>query len=268
MKILPNGGLNLSVLDGWWCEGYNYQTGWSIGAGEDYDDPDYQDEVESKALFDVLENDVIPLFYDYSSNGLPRKWISMVKKSIQQLCPIFSTDRMVKEYAEKFYLSAHDNWNRLSENEFAITRELVEWKRYIRSHWQKVEIISADVQQKEADVGFALKVFAEVNLGGLNPGDVLVQSCSGPLDADYNISGGNIVDMEFTGESENNISRYEGFIPCDESGLFGYSVRIIPRHKAMTDHFDFELMRWIGDSTQSEKMSKSQKIASPTWNSA
>jgi starch phosphorylase len=108
----------------------------------------------------------------------------MVKKSIQQLCPIFSTDRMVKEYAEKFYLSAHDNWNRLSENEFAITRELVEWKRYIRSHWHKVEIISADVQQKEADVGFALKVFAEVNLGGLNSGDVLVQSCSGPLDAD------------------------------------------------------------------------------------
>jgi starch phosphorylase len=265
MKVLPNGGLNLSVLDGWWCEGYNYQTGWSIGAGEDYDDPDYQDEVESKALFDVLENDVIPLFYDYSSNGLPRKWISMVKKSIQQLCPIFSTDRMVKEYAEKFYLSAHDNWNRLSENEFASTRDLVEWKRYIRSHWHKVQIISAGVQQKEADVGFALKVFAEVNLGGLNPGDVLVQSCSGPLDADYNISGGNIVDMEFTGDSENNISKYDGFIPCDESGLFGYSVRIIPRHTAMTDHFDLELMRWIGDSTQSEKMSKSQKIAARTW---
>ncbi len=260
MKILPNGGLNLSVLDGWWCEGYDSRTGWAIGAGENYDDPNYQDEIESKALFDVLENDVIPLFYDYCSNALPRKWISVVKNSIMQLCPIFCTDRMVKEYTEKFYMNACNNWNRLFENEFARTRELVEWKRHIKKYWQNVEIVSASIQQKEADVGFALKVNAEVNLGGLKPEDVLVQTCSGPLDADYNIAGGNSYDMKYTMQSSGNLCQYEGFIPCDESGLYGYSVRILPRHNELIDHFDLELARWIGDRRPLGEKTKTQRV--------
>ncbi|UCE66014.1 MAG: alpha-glucan family phosphorylase [Candidatus Zixiibacteriota bacterium] len=260
MKVLPNGGLNLSVLDGWWCEGYDSRTGWAIGAGENYDDPNYQDEIESKALFDVLENDVIPLFYDYSSNALPRKWISVVKNSIMQLCPVFCTDRMVKEYTEKFYMNAHNNWNRLSENEFARTRELAGWKRYILKHWHNVEIVSATLQQKEADVGFALKVYAEVNLGGLKPQDVLVQTCSGPLDADYNITGGNSYDMKYTEQSSGNLCRYEGFIPCDESGLYGYSIRILPRHNELIDHFDLELARWIGDKRSAGEKTKTRQF--------
>jgi len=260
MKVLPNGGLNLSILDGWWCEGYDSRTGWAIGAGENYDDPNYQDEIESKALFDVLENDVIPLFYDYSSNALPRKWISLVKNSIMRLCPIFCTDRMVKEYTEKFYMNAYDNWNRLSENEFARTRELVEWKEYIKKHWHNVEIASASIQEKEADVGFALKVDAEVDLGGLKPEDVLVQTCSGHLDADYNITGGNAFDMKYVGPSSGNLFCYEGFIPCDESGLYGYSVRILPRHIELIDHFDLELMRWIGDRRPSGEKAKTHQV--------
>lgn len=261
MKVLPNGGLNLSVLDGWWCEGYSPQTGWSVGAGEDYDDPDYQDEVESKALFDVLENDVIPLFYDYSSNNLPRKWISMVKNSIMELCPFFCTDRMVKEYTDRIYIKAYNNWMRLSENEFARTKELVAWKQHIVDHWPNVEILSAGIQQKEADVGFALKVDAEVFLAGLKPHDVLVQSCSGPLDSDYNIDGGNSFDMKCIEQCGGNRFRYEGYIPCDESGLYGYSVRILPRHDELVDHFDLELTRWIGEKPSSDGQSRKQRAS-------
>ena len=264
MKVLPNGGLNLSILDGWWCEGYDSETGWAIGGGEEYDDPEYQDEVESKALFDVLENDVIPLFYDHNSNGLPRKWISMIKNSITRLCPVFCTDRMVKEYSEVFYQNASNNWDRLSENDFSKTKDLINWKEYVRSRWPNVDIAHAAIEQKEADVGFAIKVSADVVLNGLNPNDVLVQVFSGPLDAERNITCAASAEMKHidsgAGQNSSGSYKYEGFIPCDESGLFGYSIRIQPRFGEKVDNFGLELMRWIGDNIKSANRTRTQHI--------
>ena len=103
MKVAFNGGLNLSVLDGWWCEGYQGNNGWAIGKGEVYEDVEYQNQVESRATYDLLEKEVVPLFYDRGSDGVPRAWVATMKASMQSLCPVFSTDRMVQEYAELSY---------------------------------------------------------------------------------------------------------------------------------------------------------------------
>ncbi len=245
MKVIPNGGLNLSILDGWWCEGYDTDTGWAIGAGEDYDDSDNQDEVESKGLYDVLENSVIPLFYDRSSDGLPRNWIAMMKASMKKLGPQFSTNRMVKEYTEKFYMSANTNWNKLSEDKFARTKELVAWKNYIKSHWDEVKIVKAVREQKETQVGVEINVQAEVVLGGLKPEDVVVQIYSGPLDTDLNIINSTCRTMGCDNKHQDGCHHYIGLIPCEESGLFGYSVRVMPSHPDMLEKFGLELMRWI-----------------------
>jgi starch phosphorylase len=246
--VVPNGGLNLSILDGWWVEGYDYDNGWAIGAGEDYDDPNYQDEVESKALFDVLENDVIPLFYNLSSDGLPRGWIGKIKKSLSKLSPVFNTNRMVREYTENYYLKAYANWKNLSANNYIKTKQLVMWKQFIRDNWHHVKIISAGVQKKEVEVGYALKVEAEISLGSIKPDDVKVQILSGPMDSEYNIIEANVEKMTCAGQVHDDLYKYEGYIPCDESGLFGYSLRILPYHVDMTDQFGLELMRWIGDT--------------------
>ncbi len=106
MKLLANGGLNLSILDGWWDEAYDREVGWAIGHGEEYSNPEYQDQVESEALYHILENDVVPLFYDRDTAGIPRGWLAKMKASMKRLSPIFSTNRMVAEYAERFYLPA------------------------------------------------------------------------------------------------------------------------------------------------------------------
>ena len=106
MKLLANGGLNLSILDGWWDEAYDREVGWAIGNGEEYSNPEYQDQVESEALYHILENDVVPLFYDRDAAGIPRGWLAKMKASMKRLSPIFSTNRMVAEYAERFYLPA------------------------------------------------------------------------------------------------------------------------------------------------------------------
>jgi starch phosphorylase len=251
MKVVANGGLNLSILDGWWCEGYDGNNGWAIGAGEEYEDQNYQDEIESKALFDVLENDVIPLYYNLSNDGLPRQWIRRIKNSMMKLAPVFNTNRMVQEYTDNYYMKARQNWKNLSADNFAKTKSLVMWKQYVRDNWGQVKIVNAGVQKKEVEVGFALKVEAEVNLGQLKPDDVQVQVLSGALDSGYNLVDPDNEVMECTGQVHDSLFKYEGYIPCDESGLFGYSLRIMPHHPDMTDQFGLEFMRWIGEATNS-----------------
>ena len=247
MKVVPNGGLNLSVLDGWWCEGYENDTGWSIGNGEDYDDPEVQNDVESMALYDVLENDLIPTFYDRRTGKLPQRWIAMMKSSMRKLSPLFSTNRMVQEYTENFYMKAYMNWKEQSNNDFAQTKQLVQWKHRIETGWNQVELFDARVESEKAEVGCAIKAEVQVRLGSLSPDDVRVQIYSGTLDKDRNIQNGSIEEMKCIGESGESSYNYETFVGCDESGLFGYSIRIIPSHAYLVDHFDLEKMHWIGD---------------------
>ncbi|MBU8933073.1 MAG: alpha-glucan family phosphorylase [candidate division Zixibacteria bacterium] len=248
MKVIPNGGLNLSVLDGWWVEGFDTDTGWAIGAGEDYDDPQFQDEVESKGLYDVLENEVVPLFYDRNgSDTAPRKWIAMMKSSMMKLGPTFSSNRMVREYAERFYMQAHHNWDRLSDDEYARTRELVKWKEHITSNWNGVSIERTQMHSDDAVVGVALKIETEVCLGNLSPEDVQVQIYSGPTGVDGDIVDPTIENLKHIKSSTAGCHTYESYLACDESGLFGYSIRVIPNHPDLVDNFGLQMMRWVDD---------------------
>jgi len=248
MKVIPNGGLNLSVLDGWWCEAFETDTGWAIGGGEEYEDPNYQDEVESKGLYDTLENDIVPLFYDRTGDDLPRGWIAKIKGSMKKLGPVFNTNRMVREYAERFYLRAFKNWERLSSDGFRQTLDLVAWKSKLQGQWDSVRITGAQIERREADVGYALKVDIEVQLGSLSHEDVLVQVYTGPLDREGNIIAGMTENAKYVGPVRDGLHRYVGHIASDESGLFGYSIRIVPHHQNLTEHYGLEMMRWISDT--------------------
>jgi starch phosphorylase len=250
MKVVPNGGLNLSVLDGWWCEGYDIDTGWAIGAGEDYKDQNYQDDVESKALYDILENDIVPLFYDRGGDGLPRRWIAKMKNSMKKLGPEFNTNRMVRQYTERHYAPALKSWERLSADGYRQAIDLVEWKQLVKAHWNDVRITRAQLQRREAEVGSALNVGIELHLGALKPDDVVVQIYTGPLDADGNIITGTIEQATYLGPISDGLYRYEGYIAPRESGLFGYSVRVVPHHPDLSEHFGLEMMRWIEESAQ------------------
>ena len=149
MKILANGGLNLSIPDGWWAEAYEPGVGWSIGKGEDYADPNEQDRLESLALYDLLEKEVVPLYYDRSTGDLPRAWISRIKNSIKTLCPVFNTNRMVGEYAEKFYFPAGKRFERMQADDHKVAKSLVSWKRTIGSHWNEISVIESLTDHSE-----------------------------------------------------------------------------------------------------------------------
>jgi starch phosphorylase len=231
MKVLPNGGLNLSILDGWWDEGYQAEVGWAIGRGEEYQDLNYQDYVESNALYDILEKDVAPLFYDRGSDGLPRGWIARMKRSLKILCPTFSTNRMLWEYSERFYLPAAAYFQRMAENKMERGRQLTKWKAGIYQHWRDIRVEKVQAHSDTfARVGEGFRVSADIHLGAIDPKDVTVEVYYGPLSAERQITQARTLAMRAENALGSGRHRYVAEIPCEVSGHHGYTVRVLPSH--------------------------------------
>ena len=245
MKAAVNGVLNLSIPDGWWDEAWGKDRGWVIGSGETYSNYDYQDEVESHALYDLLEKQVVPMFYDRGTYDLPRRWIGCMKNSMQQFIPRFNTNRMVQEYAEQYYLPAHRRHTALTGEDLAGARELARFKDQLRQHWTKVtvELVDADTTEP-LGVGRALDISADVHLGALEPDMVRVQVFSGPLDAETRLTHGNSTDMAHAEDLGDGRHRYSGTITADNSGNFGFAVRVIPGSANLASPFVPGLIVW------------------------
>lgn len=254
MKAAINGVLNLSTFDGWWCEGYRPDAGWVIGAGENYDDPSYQDMVESQALYNLLENEVIPLFYARSDDGLPRPWIHRVKNSIKWIAPRFNTHRMAGEYVLKFYNPAAAQGRHLIADSMSRAKALAEWKARIRKSWPNFDIRDVQVEvdngqqlnpkQPQVSVGSQLNVTALIKLGDVSCDDVSVELYHGPVDAWGNIIDGAATAMTYKEGAGQGEYLFAGSVPCTNSGRQGLAVRILPRHHDLTNPYELGLILW------------------------
>jgi starch phosphorylase len=248
MKATMNGAINLSVMDGWWAEAYRLELGWAIGRGEDYADEGLQDYIESNAVYDLLEKNIIPLFYDRGSDALPRNWIIRMKIALRDLCPVYSTARMVQDYAGRFYHPALQQHRLFSENGMERGRAYAEWKARLDEHWGEID--SGDittVTSGEVRVRDALHVEAEVFLGdNLTPDDVAVQVYEGLLDRQGQIDRGQAHVMERTGDgySGRGWHHYEASFVTESTGRHGYTVRVIPRHPDMQKTLHLGLITW------------------------
>ena len=245
MKATANGVINMSTLDGWWDEAYQPDTGWAVGRGEVYQDLNYQDDIDSRAIYEILEKEIIPLFYDRSSNGLPHKWTARMKAAMRAICPVFNTNRMIREYAERFYLPSAQRYKRLTEGEMARAKALAQWKSLLHEHWPeiRVENVEAEVPAK-LKVGADLQVRAQVYLGTLEPKDVTVQLYYGPLDTRGEIPKGEVMAMKCVESHENGGHVFVGSIPCRTSGRHGYALRILPHHEDLSNPYEPGLILW------------------------
>ena len=246
MKVAASGGLNLSVLDGWWVEGYDPSVGWAIGSGEAYDDLEYQNAVESEALYDLLEKDAIPLFYDRGPDHLPRGWIAKMKAAMGRLAPVFNTNRMVRQYAELLYAPAAKRWSELTESDMKQARELSDWKSRLAKHFGSIRIerVSDDMDREEgARVGRDLRVEAAVDLAGLDPADVSAELYYGTLDEDGQLNDGKALPMEQVAQEDHRVV-YAAEMPCTRTGRTGYTVRILPYHRLLLEPLDMAMIRW------------------------
>ncbi|MBI5397336.1 MAG: alpha-glucan family phosphorylase [Verrucomicrobia bacterium] len=245
MKATVNGALNVSTLDGWWCEVEQADNGWSIGHGEDYTDPNYQDEVESRALYDLLEKEIVPLFYERGADGLPRRWIAMMKNSMSTIGPIFNSHRMVQEYVEQSYVPCAQRHQRLASDNMGACRQFTGWKHYIAQNWGKVRLSSVQqCAEGEQAVGAELPVAATVHVGDLKPENIALQLFYGPLEADGRLARARSVPMKLVRSNSDGTHRFIGAIPCQATGRHGFAVRVVPAHPDLGDPLDTGLILW------------------------
>ncbi|MDZ7725783.1 MAG: alpha-glucan family phosphorylase [candidate division KSB1 bacterium] len=244
MKAGANGALNLSVLDGWWDEGYymDGKSGWAIGRGETYNDPDEQDRVESEELYHLLEQQVIPAFYERGQNGLPVQWIEMMKNSIKMVGPYFNTYRMVQSYTHDYYLPAMEQYEKINTDQQKPAVELANWCQNIRANWDSVKIISTKKTSSDILMGESLTIEATVDLGKLTPDDVSVEVFYGSVDEQGSIKNGQFKEMTVNGQSKHH--HYRTDVPADRTGRQGFTIRVIPVHPLLGNKYEMGLITW------------------------
>ena len=248
MKVTANGGLNISVLDGWWDEAYQVGNGWAIGRGEEYEDQQYQDEVESQSLYDLLEKEIVPLFYERGIDSLPRGWIDVMKQSMQSIIPYFNTNRMVKEYFETFYLPCHLFWKKLSEGEMQRVKGLARWKASMQQNWKDLKILNLQAEDGSTlQTGSKLEVQALINLGEISPDEVQTELFYGLVGSQGEVVQSETSPMVFEKADGNGFYLFRGSIPCNQCGRYSYTIRIMPKHEDLVHKFDTGLITWLQD---------------------
>ncbi|MGQ4437761.1 MULTISPECIES: glycosyltransferase family 1 protein [unclassified Streptomyces] len=243
MKAALNGCLNLSVLDGWWDEWFQPDFGWSIptadGTGTD---PDHRDDVEAAALYDLLEQRVTPRFYERGQDGLPDRWIEMVRRTLTLLGPKVLAGRMVREYVERLYAPAAHAHRAMTPD---AARELAAWKGRVRAAWHGVTVdhVETSAATATAELGTTLNLRVRVGLAGLAPDDVEVQAVSGRVDPEDRIGDAVTVPLKPVGgpDAEGHWL-YEGPLELDRTGPYGYTVRILPAHRLLASGAELGLV--------------------------
>ena len=243
MKAALNGALNCSILDGWWDECYDGNNGWAIGTREAFLDAAHQDRVEASALFDLLEREIVPRFYDRPEGPVPRRWVERMKHSIASLGSFVTADRMVRDYVDALYGPAAIQGRDLVGDGFARARGLAEWKARMKDHWDDVRVIDVEGDVTAADVGTERHVAATIRVGRLSTEDLAVQLAHGRVGANNELITPQIVEMR-ADHCEEGTCTYRGTFATDEAGLYGFAVRVIPRHPDVTDGMDLGVVTW------------------------
>jgi starch phosphorylase len=230
MKAALNGAANLSIRDGWWDEWFDPAYGWEIPSAEGVDGADRRDDLEAKALYDIIENEIVPRFYDLDVYGLPERWIQMIRETIAGLAPKVVASRMVREYVTNLYTYASasslavDSWAGGAES-------LAGWKRRIRGGWPTVAVEHVEsLGGEQVEVGTKIHVSALVRLGELTPDDVQVQLVSGRVSGDDQWSELRVSPFLPGVGVDGGLRRYEGWVEARRAGAIGYTVRVVPYH--------------------------------------
>jgi starch phosphorylase len=244
MKAALNGGLILSILDGWWDEMYDGENGWAIPTADGVVDPNRRDDLEASAFYDLVENQVRARFYDVGDDGVPRRWVEMVRHTLQSLGPKVLASRMVRDYVHHLYTPAAGASRSLAAQGFAPARELAAWRSNVLRNWGAVKVVHVEgggVGDAPA-VGSTLSIRATVDLGPLAAGDVVVQGVYGRVDEHDDLHRPVHLPMALTGTGDDGLPRYEGTVPLDRAGAYGYTVRVLPHHDLLPSDADLGLL--------------------------
>ncbi|GAA1436687.1 glycosyltransferase family 1 protein [Microlunatus lacustris] len=241
MKAALNGAANLSIRDGWWDEWYDPAFGWEIPSAEGVDDADQRDDLEARALYDIIENEIVPRFYDVDADGIPERWVQMIRDTVAGLGPKVLASRMVRDYVTQLYGPASASTHAV-ESADGGAEGLALWKRRVRSAWEGVKVDHVEsLDADQLEVGAKLHVSALVRLGELTPNDIEVQLVTGRLDTDDQLRDPRVNPFPTGTDVGDGLRRYEGWVEAKRSGAIGYTVRVVPHHPQLANQAEMGL---------------------------
>jgi len=246
-KGVMNGTIHFSVLDGWWVEGYKKDAGWALPQENSYEVGELQDELDAETIYNIFEEEILPAFYARNIKGIPEKWVSYIKNTFAQVAPHFTTARMMRDYQERFYNPQAIRSARLINSDYAIAKEIAQWKFKVSSVWDQIEVKEVQITDGITNV---LKIGEEyparvvVDLKGLNPEDVGVEMVITENEDDNPTA---LVDsLQFSIEKiEESIVTYELNLQLMNSGAYGYAIRLYPKHPELPHRQDFHYLKWV-----------------------
>lgn len=244
MKAAMNGALNLSILDGWWNEYYDDRNGWAIPSADSAGDGAERDALEAASLYDLLEHQVAPRFYDRGSDGVPTKWVADMRHTLRTLSPELSADRMVREYVEKLYAPAARAERTISASGYQPARDLASWVARVEAAWPGVHVAHVESGGVDAtpQLGEELHVRAYVELGDLSPDDVKVELVHGHAREGDRLTDIRRLRLELESHDLGAPATFHGRVRLDRSGSFGYTVRIVPNHPLLATPAELGLL--------------------------
>ncbi len=247
MKAVMNGVLNFSVLDGWWVEGYKEEAGWALSQHNTYKNNDLQNEYDAEQIYQKLENEIIPLYYKRNRNGLPEDWIMYIKKCISEIAPEFTSERMINDYRDRYYLKLKKRYSILAKNDFEKAKEIAEWKENTESEWKKIkpeEFNVGELTNTSLIPGETYKGGIKLNINGLNPEDVAAEMVISESDNSGELKITEIINL--TKESaEGSVVYYSFSYTPQKPGSINYAFRIFPKHPLLAHRQDCPVVRWL-----------------------
>ncbi len=245
-KAIMNGVINLSVLDGWWAEGYKEGAGWALKESFTYSDHPMQDVLDAETIYNLLEDEIIPLYYNRNSENIPSKWISHVKNTISEISPFFTTHRMLEDYKQKFYSPLNERYKKLAKGDFCIARDIVSWKKRMEHGWNQIEITEMNIPDSKDPLflGDVYKASVTIDTGELEAEDIGIEVLFGRKEDDM------VKKILFSHELEiverkNNIVTFACEVPIAKVGVYDYSFRMFAKNDQLPHRQDFGMLKWI-----------------------
>ncbi len=249
-KVPINLGINLSILDGWWLEGYNGQNGWAIGSSVNYDDQELQDAEDSNSLYDILENEIIPLHYKRDEKTIPQDWIDKIKVSFHATITDYSAHRMVWNYVNKYYLPALRRADKISQEEYRELHQFTKWKNRVSRLWENINLKikngkSLDEDTRVIAAGETREIALIVETGGLSRNDLKVEVTLERQDAYRGYQAVKVVPMGLVTPNDNGRLEYRANIEADNEGSYRYNCRVLPNHPDLYNAHETRLIKWL-----------------------
>ena len=247
-KAVMNGGLHFSVLDGWWAEGYKPGAGWALPEEKAYDNQEFQDEMDAETIYTLFENEITTKFYSTIKAGVPTEWIRIIKKSVTEVAPEFTMNRMLIDYEEKFYNPLYERTTKIKSNNYQLARDISIWKKHIARSWNNIRVISykhPDISRESVTIGQPYEAQVVLNLNGLLPEEIGVELVTREFDPDDKWISESLSQELIPGKHGNGKVIYTGEITPLKPGVFKYGLRIFPKNPDLPHRQDFALVKWI-----------------------